>query len=176
VKTFTGFRPMPPAQYIGKGITNASGTQADYEGVICSDGTVVVRWLTAYRSHSIWACWDDFYQVHGHPEYGTEIVFAGETSPDSHAAALLDLPLPANDSGATTVRGYLLELLAEVWRCEEGFSGKRPFGNSSWQHDVYFPMVAAGLIDGEFDANGDREDADTDTGERLILAAIKALR
>jgi hypothetical protein len=35
----------------------------------------VIRWLTAYRSHSVWACWEDFYQVHGHPEYGTVIRF-----------------------------------------------------------------------------------------------------
>lgn len=73
-RTFTGYRPQPPAEYAGKGITN-SGESADYEGVIFSDGTVVIRWLTAYRSHSVWACWRDFYQVHGHPEYGTRIEF-----------------------------------------------------------------------------------------------------
>jgi hypothetical protein len=34
-----------------------------------------MRWLTAYRSHSVWASYADFYRVHGHPEYGTVIVF-----------------------------------------------------------------------------------------------------
>lgn len=73
-RTFIGFRPEAPAEYRQKGISNGlSG--ADYEGVIFSDGTVVIRWLTAYRSHSVWGCWEDFYQVHGHPEYGTEIEF-----------------------------------------------------------------------------------------------------
>jgi len=82
-RTFTGYRPAPPAEYAGKGITNA-GVTADYEGALFTDGTVVVRWLTAYRSHSVWACWADFYQVHGHPEYGTVITWddgGDETGP-----------------------------------------------------------------------------------------------
>ena len=77
---FAGFRPSPPQEYAGKGITN-SGTGPDYEGAVFSDGTVVIRWMTQYRSHSVWACWDDFCQVHGHPEYGTVIVFADGGDP-----------------------------------------------------------------------------------------------
>jgi len=73
-RTFAGFRPEPPQEYQDKDITNA-GDGCDYEGVIFTDGTVVIRWLTKYRSHSVWACWDDFYKVHGHPEYGTWIEF-----------------------------------------------------------------------------------------------------
>lgn len=80
-RTFSGTRPVPPAEYMEKGITNA-GAEPDYWGVIFPDGTVVVRWATAYRSHSVWACWDDFMHVHGHPEYGTVIEFAdGQTAP-----------------------------------------------------------------------------------------------
>ena len=73
-RTFAGWRPDPPEEYREKGITNA-GESCDYQGVIFSDGTVVVRWMTEFRSHSVWACWADFHQVHGHPEYGTRIVF-----------------------------------------------------------------------------------------------------
>lgn len=73
-KTFVGVRPNPPADYVEKGISNDGG-KPDYEGVIFSDGTVVIRWLTQYRSHSVWQNWNDFFQVHGHPEYGTEIVY-----------------------------------------------------------------------------------------------------
>jgi hypothetical protein len=80
-RTFTGYRPVPPEEYVGKGLTN-SGMEADYEGVIFSDGTVVLRWCTDYKSHSVWASWDDFFHVHGHPEYGTEIVMGdGGTTP-----------------------------------------------------------------------------------------------
>jgi hypothetical protein len=53
-------------------------------------------------------------------------VSTDETTPRQ----LLDLPLPENDSGASTVRGYLLALLTELFREVDGFSGKRPFGNS----------------------------------------------
>jgi hypothetical protein len=72
VKIFRGYRPAPPPEYADKGITS-SGMVPDYEGVIFEDGTVCVRWLTRYRSHSVWTSWEDFYQVHGHPEYGTRI-------------------------------------------------------------------------------------------------------
>jgi hypothetical protein len=79
---FTGYRPVPPAEYVEKGITNA-GMTADYEGVVFSDGTVVIRWLTQFRSHSVWDGWNSFYKVHGHPEYGTKIEFAdGGEAPD----------------------------------------------------------------------------------------------
>lgn len=89
---------------------------------------------------------------------------------------LLDLELPDNDSGAPTVRGYLAALLAELWREEADFSGKRPFGNSGWQYDVYAAMVRAGLVSGRFDENGwCVEDADTRAADALILAAIESL-
>lgn len=74
MKTFRGYRPVPPAEYIEKGITRA-GAEPDYEGVQFSDGTICVRWRTEWRSHSVWACWEDFWHVHGHPEYGTEIIW-----------------------------------------------------------------------------------------------------
>lgn len=88
---------------------------------------------------------------------------------------VLDLALPENDSGASTVRGYLVALLAELWREEEGFSGKRPFGNSSWQYDIYVPMVTAGMISGRLDEHGYAEELDDRAADALILAAIKAL-
>lgn len=74
-RVFAGFRPDPPAEYIDKDITNG-GHHPDYEGVVFSDGTVSVRWMTTYQSYSNWSDWTSFYLVHGHPEYGTQIVFA----------------------------------------------------------------------------------------------------
>lgn len=79
IKVFKGYRPNPPEEYKDKDITNA-GMSADYEGVIFSDGSVVIRWLTKFRSHSVWSDFATFYQVHGHPEYGTFIEFADGTS------------------------------------------------------------------------------------------------
>lgn len=74
MRTFKGYRPHPPEEYKAQGITN-SGDHPDYEGVIFSDGTVAIRWLTTYRSHSTWNDYECFYHVHGHPEYGTVITF-----------------------------------------------------------------------------------------------------
>lgn len=44
-----------------------------YEGVVWTDGTVTLRWLTACKSHSVWASLSDVLNIHGHPEYGTVI-------------------------------------------------------------------------------------------------------
>lgn len=88
---------------------------------------------------------------------------------------LLDLSLPENDSGASTVRGYLVALLAELWREEDGFSGKRPFGNSGWPYDIYVPMVRAGIVEGQLDEDGYAERVDVPAADELILAAIQSL-
>jgi hypothetical protein len=93
--------------------------------------------------------------------------------------AVLSLPLGPNDSGASTVRGYLIALLTEVWNEEEGFSGKRPFGNSGWQYELYVPLGRAGMIDGlTLDEDGYVDQfprSSRDAADALILAAIKAL-
>jgi hypothetical protein len=73
-RTFTGTRMNPPSSYLDRGITPADGTP-DYEGAQFTDGTVVIRWRTAYRSTSVFASFREFYAVHGHPEYGTVITF-----------------------------------------------------------------------------------------------------
>ena len=81
-RAFIGYRPNPPDEYHAQGAANAPD-QPQYEGAVFSDGTVVIRWLTEFRSHSVWACWYDFYRIHGHPEYGTVIVWAdGGGAPD----------------------------------------------------------------------------------------------
>lgn len=88
---------------------------------------------------------------------------------------LLALPLGDNDAKAATVRDYLIELLRVVWREEEGFSGKRPFGNSGWAYEVYGPMVKAGFITGTLDEDGNVEDCDVRAADKLMDAAILAL-
>lgn len=91
------------------------------------------------------------------------------------ARRVLDLRLPDNDAMADTVGGYLIELLATLWREEQSFSGKRPFGNSGWQYDLYVPLVKAGLISGELDEDGYPVEVDYKAGDRLIQAAIGEL-
>lgn len=72
MRRFEGYRPNPPEEYYAKG-TAAPPDEVQYEGVLFTDGSVALRWRTAFRSTSVWACYDDFFAVHGHPEYGTVI-------------------------------------------------------------------------------------------------------
>jgi hypothetical protein len=85
---------------------------------------------------------------------------------------VLALPMESNDSGADTVRGYLVALLRELWQHGEGFSGKRPFGNSGWDWDLMPPLIKAGYITGTLDEDGYIEECDERTGRRLIAVAI----
>lgn len=60
-----------------------------------------------------------------------------------------------SDAGdGLTVRGYLRELLLTLWEEGEGFSGKRPFGNSGWEYELYAPLVKSGFVSGELDEDG----------------------
>lgn len=72
MRIFYGIRPNPPKDYIDKGITNGPD-KPDYEGIEFSDGTIALRWLTKVNSTSIFSSFDAFYEIHGHPEYGTVI-------------------------------------------------------------------------------------------------------
>lgn len=89
---------------------------------------------------------------------------------------VLALPLEPNDSGADTVRGYLLELLKVAWDAGDDLN---PFGNSGWKWDLYRVLVNAGYVASPFDERGyvePRADFDKRTAERLITDAITALR
>ena len=74
-----------------------------------------------------------------------------------------------------TIKDYLKKLLSELWIREEGFSGKRPFGNSGWQYDVYKPLIAKGLISGSLDEEGYINECDDKKADSLILDLIKSL-
>lgn len=77
---------------------------------------------------------------------------------------VLDLPMDDNDAGAKTIREYLVSLVEMLWVEGEGFSGKRPFGNSGWE---------AELLD-TFD-NAD-ENLSEKSKSNLIREAIRSLK
>lgn len=93
---------------------------------------------------------------------------------DRHLAAL-DCEMLDNDPGARTVRDYLHELLATLWQEEEDFSGKRPFGNSGWTHDLYRPLVKGGFVTGSFDEDGYLDDFDREAADALVFDLITAM-
>ena len=80
-----------------------------------------------------------------------------------------------NDADATTVGDYLIKLLATAWKEREDFSGKRPFGNSGWQGDIYWALVNAKLVQGRLDADGDLDEVDSEAADRLIDMVIQLL-
>lgn len=88
---------------------------------------------------------------------------------------ILDLPMEDNDTGAKTVREYLKELLSQVWGEREGFSGKRPFGNSGWEGELEAALVSAGAVDGVLDEDGYLESVDEQAAYEAINSAIEAL-
>ena len=90
-------------------------------------------------------------------------------------ANVLSCPMQPNDAKAATVRDYLVALLERLWVEEEGFSGKRPFGNSGWAYEVYEALVKADIIEGEVDEDGYLETVDHRHADELIVAAIRTL-
>jgi hypothetical protein len=74
--------------------------------------------------------------------------------------------------GGVTIREFLLSLLRTLWIENAGFSGKRPFGESDWQYEVYTTLAKAKLIDTKFDDEGYPRIIDTDKGDSLVLSLI----
>ena len=89
-------------------------------------------------------------------------------------AQILDLPMPENDANAATIRDYLTALLIRVWIDEADFSGKRPFGNSGWQWDVYKVLAEAELLASTTDEFGEL-DLDIREAGQIMTGAIRAL-
>lgn len=90
---------------------------------------------------------------------------------------VLALPMDpsANDANASTVREYLQALLLTLWEETEGFSGKRPLGNSDWVQQLWIPLLIAGVVEGSVDAWGTVDEIDEVKADRLIKEAIQAL-
>lgn len=88
---------------------------------------------------------------------------------------VLSTPMGENDADAANIRGYLIKLLEVLWEEQEGFGGKRPFGNSSWEYELHGALLDAGYITGQRDEDGYIDDVDEASGSRLIFKAIRAL-
>ncbi len=74
-----------------------------------------------------------------------------------------------------TIRQYLKRLLFTLWSEGEGFSGKRPFGDSGWEYDLRIPLIQAGVIKGDFSDKYGLNECDSVAGDKIIFALIEAL-
>lgn len=84
----------------------------------------------------------------------------------------LDLEVCSWNTEAPTIREYFHALLKELWEQQEGFSGKRPFGDSGWNNDLYGPLIRAGFIPGTFDDDGYIEDFDSKIAHNIVSQLI----
>ena len=95
---------------------------------------------------------------------------------DDQLDAALALRFDSDAGKNLTIREWLISLLLQVWIEQEGFSGKRPWGNSGWDYDVYWPLVRDGLIFGVVDEEAEyMDDLDEDAGRALVAAMIRRL-
>jgi len=71
-----------------------------------------------------------------------------------------------------TIAEYLKELLLTMWKEKEGFSGKRPFGNSGWEYDVYKCLIVNNIVEGVIDNDGYVKDCNCDKADEIIKECI----
>jgi hypothetical protein len=88
---------------------------------------------------------------------------------------ILNIKMQENDADAETIGQYLKALLAKVWDEGEGFSGKRSFGNSGWEFEIYYPLVREGLVTGMINEDGELESLVSGEADKIISQAIKGL-
>lgn len=71
IKRFTAYRANISQRTSHNHYQKNPDDQPQFEGVVFSDGSCVIRWRTECRSTAVWASLKDMLLVHGHPEYGT---------------------------------------------------------------------------------------------------------
>lgn len=80
-----------------------------------------------------------------------------------------------SDAGENkSIRNYLFTLLDTLWKEGEGFSGKRPFGNSGREYDLYRPLIQHGFIAGSLDSDGDVLSCDRSEANAFVSKLIHA--
>lgn len=87
------------------------------------------------------------------------------------ARRALEVEIPNNYGEPRTLRKYLRDLLWELWNTTADFSGKRPFGDSGWEFDIYTELVKAGFVEGDLVEGL----IDTTAADRIVFAAIELI-
>jgi len=86
---------------------------------------------------------------------------------------ILNLHMGENDARAATIGDYFILLLLNLWEEGESFSGKRPFGNSGWEYELYKPLLKAGVIEGSIDECGDVEGVDIKAAWHIVNSTLQ---
>lgn len=75
MRTFTAYRPNVPTDTHNEDQRNEPH-MPQFQGVIFDTGRCAIQWLTAIKSVSVFESFEEMMRIHGHPEYGTYVVFA----------------------------------------------------------------------------------------------------
>lgn len=86
----------------------------------------------------------------------------------------LDVRFDSDAGKNISIRDYLFLLISELWKEQECFSGKRPFGNSGWDYDLYIPLIRTGFIAGKIDEDGYLEEIDNKAAHEYVAMLIHA--
>lgn len=73
-----------------------------------------------------------------------------------------------------SVRQWLRELLCRVWIEKDNFSGKKAFGNSDWEYDLYIALAENNIINGSVNEDNDWEieQDQIEKADKIILDII----
>lgn len=82
IQRFTAYRRNLSERGTHTEAQRNADNEPQFEGVIWTDKSVTLRWLTACASTSVWKSIADCLDIHGHPEYGTEIIWHDGEAPD----------------------------------------------------------------------------------------------
>lgn len=74
-----------------------------------------------------------------------------------------------------SIREFFHEMLQKLWEEGDGFSGKRPFGNSCWEYPVMYALVEAGAIPGTIKRDEDGYVEDSNFDVRTARAFVRGL-
>lgn len=105
---------------------------------------------------------------------GVQYVPIPDVQTDKTLLVALEARFDSDAGDNLTVRDYLRTLLETLWRQGEGFNGKRPFGNSGWEFDLYAPLIRGGFISGSLDTDGYVAGYDKEEAEPYVFSLILA--
>jgi len=71
-----------------------------------------------------------------------------------------------------TIKEYFITLLEGLWIEKETYNGKRPFGNSDWEYEIYRVLVKNNLIPGKLHDDGGIEEFDRKIADIFVLNNI----
>jgi hypothetical protein len=95
-------------------------------------------------------------------------------SKPSHAEILSTKRFVGDLNKEVTLLEYLRALLHKLIKEQDSFSGKHPFGNSGWHHDLYAFLVQSKAIRGHLDCEGNLDVYDDKAADKLLPVLVTA--